>query len=192
MLIAVDVDNILADDVGAFCRYHNAKYKTNLKREQFFSWHWWTVMKEPREEVIKKHSDFLKTIYFKDMPLIPGAKKGVAALKEKHDLVILTGRPKRIVDITKKWLNKNFGNAFKELYCTDYHLFNDGKLNKGIIIRKHKIRVLIDDFIEHGEECPSSTQVLLFNSPWNQKEKLHNNFTRVYSWPEIVRVIERL
>ena len=192
MRIAVDIDNVLVDDVGSFCRFHNDKYNTNLSKERFYTWNWWIAMNEPKENVVKKHGEYVKSDYFKNIDIIPGAKEGIENLKNKHELVILTGRPKRLMKETKIWLAKNFGSVFREIYCTDFHLVNGTGKNKGTYIVDKKIDVLIDDYIEHGKECPVSTKVLLFDCPWNQNKVLPENFIRVLSWPEIVATIEQI
>ena len=92
MLIAVDLDDVLADTVNAVVSFHNETYGTTLTREDFISPHWEDVWGGTRAESVNKFLEFTRSPYFTDVSPIAGSQRAIASLKKSHELVIVTSR----------------------------------------------------------------------------------------------------
>lgn len=75
----------------------------------------------------------------------------------------------------------------KEVYFGNSNDINEGKeIRKSDICKKLGADLLVDDQLEHAEDCARvGIEVLLYNSPWNQGIPLCG-VTRVYSWHDII------
>ena len=193
MNIAIDIDGVLGDDVGAFVKFHNEKYNTNLKKQDFYCNKWWLVLNEEVQVLYKKYLEYIDSNYFKDMGTIKGSIEALKELGKNHNLFVLTARKNEWMDVTKKWLDKNFPGIFNEIYSTNFHTFKKKKgVNKGEICKRIKADYLIDDFVEHANECTNvGTEVLLLDSPWNQNYELLPHIYRMKDWNEIIEYINR-
>lgn len=63
MIIAIDVDEVLATLLNPVIDYHNDMYNTSLTREKFQSYNWWETWGGTKEEAIAKFYDFWETDY---------------------------------------------------------------------------------------------------------------------------------
>jgi uncharacterized HAD superfamily protein len=186
MRIAVDCDDVLADSMPVFINYYNQHYNKKFAKSHFFTNLWWDVFNDEKDAVVARYLDFVKSEAFDVVKPIVGAQKALRLLKKNHELIVVTGRPKAILEKTKKWAEYYFPGIFNEIYCTDLHFSSGGGLDKGEICRSKKVDLLIDDYIEFAQECiEHNINVFLMNQPWNRREILPAGVTRVKSWREI-------
>jgi len=92
MLIAIDLDEVLAEFIDSFIEFHNAVYGTNLTRNNFFSYKFWEAWGGTRKEAINKVYEFHKTPYFKNIKPVEGAIEGVKKIGKKNKLIVITSR----------------------------------------------------------------------------------------------------
>ena len=187
MIIGIDLDEVLADFMNPFIRFHNEKYKTSLKRDDFTSYFLWNNLGGTEEETKLKLDEFDATDYFKDIQPIPDSIETTKILNLYHRLIILTSRPLNTNNETRYWVNRFFSNIFSDLY------FTNKKRKKSEICLDLNISLLIEDSLEYAlESALKDIKVLLFDCPWNQSNELQKNITRVYSWSEIANIILNL
>ncbi|MFH0892073.1 MAG: hypothetical protein V1867_04815 [Candidatus Falkowbacteria bacterium] len=192
MLIAIDVDEVLADFSSALVEYHNNKYHRGLLGYRPEMKHWWQAWGKTKEGAIGRVYEFINSREVLKIDPIPGAVEGVRALKESgHDLVVITGRPIEAMDETWTWLNVHFPDMFGRAYSTDFHLVNRGKENKGDICARRGVKLLIDDFFEYCLEArEKGVPSLLFTTPWNRDLELPAGISRANNWAEIVNYVK--
>ena len=58
MLIAIDIDAVMADLLSMFLKYRNDKYHTAWRREEFYTYEWYKVFGDPKDEMYKILYDF--------------------------------------------------------------------------------------------------------------------------------------
>lgn len=193
MKIAIDIDDVLVDTVGYFAQYYNENYGANLTRSDFFSNEWWTVLNIKKEEAIKLYFDYSRSPLHKNTKPMPEAVAGVKDLSKNHTLIAVTGRPEHIMQETEEWIAKFFPGCFQGVYSTNFHVFVGGKKSKGDICAELGAECLIDDFVEHAEECTKKNiPVLLLDTPWTQDiSELPAGIIRVYSWEDIKNYINK-
>jgi 5'-nucleotidase len=190
MIIAIDVDEVLADLLSQFIIFHNETYGTKLKREEFITYNWWDTMHEDFEQMKKEIYNFFKSSYIKDVKPVEGAQEGVKRLKRKHDLIIITSRPYVLSVLTEHWINNHFPNCFSKFYFTKSIIDND-TLTKAEACRMGNASILIDDQIKYVEDCAKNgIDAILFDQPWNMHYMESEKVKKAYSWPEIVDEIE--
>jgi len=195
MIIGIDLDEVLASFVRPLLNYHNNKYGTGLTFEQvkFFSLS--KVWGGTREQTDKKIWDFYNTSIFDNINPVEGAIDGIKNLAGKHKLMVITSRPDIIQEKTNTWLTKHFSDNISSVYFA-FNFFHGKVKRKTKLEMCHDLNVsiLIEDCLENVKEVGESKtnlQALLFDRPWNRK-KLPKNTTRVFTWPEIVKHIEKL
>ena len=104
---------------------------------------------------------------------------------EGHRIIIITSRSKKELKdpykTSKIWLDKN-GIKYHELIV-------EAKEKATLCVNK-KIEVFIDDLPWYCEEVANKhIKVLMFDSPYNQKE---TRFKRVYSWKDVYNEINKI
>ncbi len=195
MNIGVDVDDVLAELMEAYLRYHNQNFNTRTQKKDMFSYSYRAVFGGTEEETQQKVLKFFKTDYFRNIIPVPGSLEMVRQLARQHKLCIITARPHILRAETQQWLRKHFADAFHCINLTNqWHGVGKKKL-KSEIGKEQKISIMIDDSLNHALDCAAAgIYVLLadFNYPWNQSTAtLPENIKRVHSWEEIVDEIDK-
>lgn len=194
MIIAIDLDEILADTTPALIRYHNDTYATSYAIEDFVSYEWWNVWGGTREESVRKFMDFVKSPYFQEVGPIVGSEKAIQQLKKEHILHIVTSRQLQLQQETKKWVEKYFPKMFHGLHVTNHAQWAlSGRTRSKIeVCQELGTELLIEDSLVYAKECEEDEiPVLLLDYPWNRGE-IPKNTKRVYSWEEILQNIKDL
>jgi len=186
-IIAIDIDEVLAEFVQGFLEYHNAEYCTDFRKEQVTDYHLSNLLGVSSEETIKRLSDFYKTGYFRNIMLVPGAAEGIKQLRQNNKLIVITARPKEIHNITIDWIGSNFKDSFSDIYFTSSCYFNNGlKKTKADICLENKVNILVEDSLDYAADCAkANVGVFLFDRPWNRKKE-PRGVIRVKSWKDIL------
>tara|TARA_Y100000034_G_C6878007_1_gene401825 strand:+ start:439 stop:1050 length:612 start_codon:yes stop_codon:yes gene_type:complete len=188
MLIAVDIDDVIAEFMDGFIQFHNEKYGTSLVKKDLVDYSFWRVLKEEREEGIKRIYNFIDSSNFKEILPAEGAFEVLNLLKEENELVIITSRPKSFTKQTEEWIKNHFPGIFSKIHFSyNRDIQKKGNKTKNKICEELKVDIFIEDSLEYSEECVSEgTKVLLLNKPWNQREELPHNLIRIQDWNEVL------
>ena len=190
MIIAIDVDEVLADLLSQFIKYHNNLYGTDLHRDEFTSYSWWEIIGDGYTIDKEKILDFFKSPDVDLIRPVAGAQDGVRELKKMHDLVVVTSRHFSLSVLTEHWLKKYFPDCFSKYYYTKSTV-NHNTITKFDACREAGAQLLIDDQFSFADEVADhNIKVLLFDQPWNRAYPQHKFITRVASWPDIVSKIK--
>ena len=187
MLIAIDIDEVLADTLNHFIFLYNQKFKTSFKRDDFYTFDWWEVLGLEKDRFKAIYEKMVAQGFFQNIQTIKGAQDGVKELQKDYSLAIVTGRPKSMTEITKAWLAKNFAGSFSQFYFTKEVILGPNKKPKHDICQQIGAKVILEDEFEFAEDCAQGhIQVLLFDNPWNRAFKMPSYMIRVYSWEDIL------
>lgn len=185
--IGVDVDGVLANQVGIILPRINERFKTNLVYSDVTDW-----------KLPIKDTDIAKLIleYQEDDSIIigmethPGSISIVNELFEKFQVDIVTARAKSTISATKKWL-KNNGIKYDEFINTK----EEGKST-------HDMDILVDDYTGNIKEFLENTDgtAILFDQPWNKGEVRSDliencDNERLYiaeNWSEVKKTINQI
>jgi uncharacterized HAD superfamily protein len=183
--IGVDIDGIIADTDTAFRRRMSEVFKRNFPRYLVKDFHYENCFKFSQKEMIIFCNLFLDKELWKNIKLIRGARPTLRKLKAHHSLIIITGRPIEVRDVTLEWLESR-RIPFDKLY------FMQGRQKHEIArLNRHKFSLFLEDHPSYAlKMAQDGVKVLLMDYPWNQKIEGHPNIVRVKNWRQINRILK--
>ncbi|MEA2006738.1 MAG: hypothetical protein U9O20_01065 [Patescibacteria group bacterium] len=189
MKIAVDVDDVLTYTGEKYIEYHNKRFGTHLRPEEFYDFDCLKRYGFSSKERFRRVLEYVKNETPKMKP-VSGANEVLQNLKKKHELIVITGRSNDIMGKTEKWVKVHYPDVFSDFISTNVHHINGGK-DKGQIAEELGVDLIIDDYMGYAIECANQgIGVLLMTRPWNVSEEIENNLiVRVDSWEEIAQKI---
>lgn len=185
-VIAVDIDDTLADFIGPMAEFHNRNYGTNLKREDFKTYYLRNAFGCELDEAIKRVDRFIEDGLERITPF-PDALDITKELSKNNRLIIVTSRREELKCLTLSWLDRNFPNVFSEVHFSHNHYTQTGGKMKHEICEEVDADIIIEDSLDYALKCCKNHKVFLYDSPWNQRDNLPEGITRVYNWKDIGR-----
>jgi 5'(3')-deoxyribonucleotidase len=178
--IAVDIDGVLADQVGAVLKVIEKEYGVKYRKSDVNRAHWTFSGREIWSEITRL---LAITEYTLNIPIIEGSQKGVVRLAD-HNVCIVTARRANAEAATKQWLRAHFP------CLTEYYQARTGT--------KHDIPsdILIDDLdiniVEFVKSHPDRHGIL-FVQPWSKNgtdiEKYSDQVHYCSDWESVVSAI---
>ncbi|MCA1233261.1 5'-3'-deoxyribonucleotidase [Bacillus velezensis] len=166
-VIAIDMDQVLADLLSDWVAYINTYDDPFLKEEDILCWD------------ISKYSNTQNNVYrlldyelFRNLDVIEGSQRAVKELTKKYEVYVVTTATNHPESLKAKleWLTEHFP------FIPHSNVVLCG--NKNII----KADIMIDDGIHNLETFDGMK--ILFDAPHNRDD---NRFIRVMNWEEIER-----
>jgi len=190
MIIAIDLDDVLAASLIEFMDFHNKNYGTKLKKKDFTAYYLTEIMDISREEENKRVGLFDKSEHSNNIKPIDGSQKAISSLNKKHKLIIVTSRPEGLEKKTRECLLK-YIPEIKEIYFIrkDY---TGHKKTKAEVCKEIKADVIIEDNLGYALECANAgIKVFLMDYPWTKTKEKNKRVIRVRSWGDILRRIDK-
>jgi uncharacterized HAD superfamily protein len=186
-IIAVDIDEVLADTAEGFIAYSNDNFGTNLKTGDFTE-HWMDLWQVDHKEMERRarqfhHSGAVSQYTFKEH-----AKPVLEKLKDNYLLIVITSRNSRIIKETHAWVDEHFAGIFDDIKFAGIFdgPFNEEMLHKtkGELFASNQVNYVIDDQLKH---CLAAAKlgvnsILFGDYSWNQAEDLPKLITRCSDW----------
>jgi uncharacterized HAD superfamily protein len=194
MKIAVDLDEVLAEEIREFLKWYNLQYGTEWTFDDAMDSHWPIFLGNTLEEAVDDIHRFFETESYQNLPVVAGAQEGIAELIKDHELYVVTGRQNVVQKITYDWLDRNFPNSFKVVEFTNsYSKDGSPTLTKGEVCERLGCEVLIDDDTRHVESLMKhGVRLIVMNKPWNGYHRLPASVLRADNWGEIVEAVGTL
>jgi 5'(3')-deoxyribonucleotidase len=193
-VIAIDVDDVLADSAEGFVAFSNKRWGTNLTVEDYderWSQMWGVDIEEERRRahIIYNSNVVGKFKHFEE------AKEVLRELKKHYKLVITTSRVRFVEKETLAWIDKHYKDIFEEIHLAGFYdeLKTDShKQTKAELCQSIGASYLIDD---HPKHCFAAAEVgvkaILFGDyPWSRDLQLPAGVTRVAHWHDIKRYFD--
>ncbi len=187
-IIAVDIDDVLADTTDTLRLFVNDKFGVDLGKHHYrVKAEYWGYY----ETVWSKHgiqaSGVLDEFHAKytlnqmDAKPVYGAKKAISMLSSKYTLVAVSSRAVDQQLETERWLKHVFGDVFKTVLCIDTRKTG---LEKGETCHQLGARFLIDDNVDHCDSAIRAglTAVLFGLYGWQHEDKISEKIVRCPSW----------
>jgi len=188
MIIAIDLDDVLANSLQSFVDFYNEKYNGDLKCEDFTAFTLNEIKGMPLDEEAKLLTEYDESKYYDQIMPMKNAKETIQKLSQNNKLVIVTSRPDKKEEKTKKWLKQHIGDFAEVHFMRQTYSGKNKTKTKGEICKEIGAEYLIEDNLDYAKSCiEKGVKVLLFDYPWNQEENLNPLITRVKSWEEILR-----
>lgn len=177
-VIAVDVDGVCADLHVEWLKRYNAEYGDTLTVADIHQWEMVTAVKPECGKSIYKYLS--QPDLYANVPVIEGAKEGVAALREKgYRVIFVTSCTKGMTDQKWEWLERH---GF---------LVSGSRGNADLVIAHDKsliqANLLIDDY--DGNFNGWNSYGILFSAPYNAAFDPPCNIVRADNWKTIVQLV---
>jgi uncharacterized HAD superfamily protein len=192
--IAIDIDDVLADNASGFVAYSNQRWGTSLNPEDYDE-HWSKLWQCSLEETEKRANEFHVAGVVGGYEHFPDAKPTPEMLSKKYKLVITTSRRKQLITETTGWIDRYFGGIFEEIHYAGLwdKVTKDAHLaTKAALCQQIGAEYLIDDQLKH---CLAAAEVgvetILFGDyTWNQADILPVKVTRAHNWQEVMEYFD--
>lgn len=180
LTILLDVDGFLADFLGPFLEHANRVTGRNVRSDEITQWDILHAFSSDAHEVILKAA--YQPGFCTSLPVLPGAKEGVAALRDFG----------QVLAVTSPWAS--------ETWCFErtQWLRNELGFDKHDVLhvpgeRKYLVHgdVFVDDKLETviaWSEAHPEGLALLWNAPYNQGTMTSRSF-RVFGWDALLHTV---
>lgn len=189
--VGLDFDDVLIDFVGGLIVFHNENYATSYSKDDVTGWELSKLLECSPEEAHRRMREYIHSSHHAKVSPIIGAVDAVKRLREKCDLFIVTARDESTSNQTFTLVDEHFPESFESIHF----LHKDDKNvrgTKGEVCAELAIDIFVEDSLTNAQHTSDAgIKTLLFDAPWNQTEKLPKNVTRVFSWNEIQKEIEK-
>lgn len=191
-VLGVDLDNVLMDFNAAMMAHHNTHHGTSYVGDDVTTTDLADIWQCTAEECFDRVNAFYCSSHHEEALPEPGAPEITQRLAEKHDLYVITSRPQEVETYTKSWLDRHFPNTFREVVFTNlFNTSNALKVSKADVCQRLGVDIFIDDFPHHVLDVSSrGVTSLLFDAPCNKDATLPPHIKKVYSWKEILDIVE--
>lgn len=175
-IIAVDMDEVVADALDEHISRYNARWGAQLSKEHVLDGC------GLRDVIPHEHRQVTDQLvhtedFFADLKVMEGAQEVLKKLSEEHDIFITTAAMEVPKSFTAKydWLQKHFPfiPTMNYVFCGDKHII--------------AADYLIDDNARHFKRFKG--QGLLFDAPHNRKV---TGYTRVKNWQEVANFFAKV
>ena len=175
-VIAVDVDEVLADFIPTLALYHNEMWGSNLSSASFHSYEFHHVWGGTFEECNVKMLQFFETTHLDQLSPVKGALEALQWLKDETgaELHIVTSRQHAIADRTRYWIDTHFPGIFKEVHFGNHYSSSGQKRSKPEMCQDIGALVIIDDSQKYAGHCAEAgiPCVLFGDYAWNRDEEM--------------------
>lgn len=195
-LIAVDVDDVLADTTEALREFVNKATGLNLTSEDYdvpaaywgYYKHVWMAAGITDHSHIHAFHEKLGTDQ-RDIQPVADSQDVIERLSSRFDFIAVTSRELFMEVETKRWIHKHFNGVFKDVVLLGH--VKTAKHTKGDACLELGAQDLIDDNYDHCKSALDvSVRALLFgNYGWN-REVASNGIERAHDWQEVLAYFE--
>lgn len=191
--IAIDIDDVLADNAAGFVAFSNEMWGTSLRPEDYDE-HWAKIWQVDTDEAERRAAHFHQSGVLSRYKQTDAALPVLRRLSRDYKLIIVTSRRLEVRRDTLKWIHQHYPGIFEDEAihfagiwdAADKHAI---RRTKAEVIERLGADYLIDDQIKHClAVAAQGRRALLFgNYSWNQMSVLPDNVMRVADWPALER-----
>ncbi len=193
--IGVDLDDTLCDFVSSLILFCKEERNVNFRREDFGEYDLRRILSLKGLRADLTLSDFCRSSYFINMPVMPYAVEGVKELvNANYDPVVVSARSPLLFSQTKCFLDRSFPDV-SECFLLGDIIDSSITISKGQFCLENNIKALVDDGPLNATSCfTCNIPIVLIAHPWN--EFLRDNSNKlvkyVYSWQKVPQSIKEL
>ena len=198
LTIAIDCDDVLAENAAGMVAFSNERWGTNLSVEDYDE-HWAEMWNVDNEEVERRAREFSASTAMRGYGHIGGALESLKRLSGQHHLVIATSRRLQMKGDTLAWVDEHFPGIFSSSAVYFAGIWDDVRhdshlMTKAELISQIHADVLVDDQLKHCVAVAElGRRAILFGDyTWNQADELPDLVTRCKSWLEVEIEIDQL
>lgn len=196
--IAVDIDDVLAENAIGFVTFSNERWGTRLSVDDYNE-HWSEMWRIDSEEAERRAHIFHDSGVIRGYAHIGGADEVLRNMSRVHHLMITTSRRLQVQSDTLLWIEEHFPGIFASSavhFSGLWDTVHEGshKLTKTELITQINADVLIDDQLKHCLAVSETGRnaILFGDYTWNRADSLPDKVVRCHSWSEVEVEIERI
>lgn len=190
MLLAIDLDDVLADSITALINFHNRVFGTRLTIQDHNGWDLDLIWGCSRAEATRRLELFYQSDEYRAIEPLDGAVAAIQTLTEHQRLVVLTAREPfpNLHAETIAWVDQHFAGCF-----TDIHFSFTTAMHqpKGKLAKALGVTHAFEDGPRHAMNYhENGIRTILFRRPWNAHIPA-NGIAIVETWPEAIREFQQ-
>lgn len=196
--IAIDIDDVLADNAKGFVAFSNQRWGTTLSVDDYDE-HWAKLWQVDNEETESRANEFHNSGAFSTYNHSPSVRLVLEKLKKDYNLIVITSRRLQTKAETTLWINQHYPGISDDdhiHFAGIWDAISDLSISrtKGELSRELGANYIIDDQLKHCLAAATlGIQALLFGDyPWNNIANLPSNVQRVEDWPGVLRYFNEL
>lgn len=189
-VIALDIDDVLANYAAGFIKFSNRQWGLHLTIDDYDE-HWGNVWQVDVDEIRRRADLIHDQGLVKDLSHKPEASPVLEELARSFDFVIVTSRRIQNKTDTLAWLRQYYPMLSTDtvMFSGFFDTIHEKSIHqtKGDIIRSLGAQFMIDDQVKHCVSAAEQgvTALLFGNYTWNQASSLPENVYRVRDWAEV-------
>lgn len=200
LVLAVDIDEVLAAFVPSLAEFHNSKYATKLDASSFVSYEFHKVWGGSAAECSDKMTAFFASEHFLEgVRPVPGARESLTQLcaeLPELELHCVTARQNKLETHTRAWIEAHYPGLFTDIHFGNHYSTSGVSRSKPDMCRAISAFALVDDSVVYAKQCAAAgIPVVLFgNYAWNSDIDLSiaehaGRVTRAESWGHAVATL---
>jgi len=182
MVIAFDLDDVLAAYQLGWIAFNNEKYGHNLTFEDIKDYSYRDSMNISDDEVFRRIYEIYASNIIRELAPVPGAIDVINRLSgDGHSLYILTSRPTQIKEVTRNWIDEHFPQQFIDILFSGQvsQKGYDHKITKADICKEYRVDWLVEDAPMHAEHAAQAgINVAVVEKPWNRNVTFTNSLIK--------------
>lgn len=196
-IIAIDIDDVLADSTDVLRVFVNDKRGLELQRHHYQAktgiyWGHYEKIWENHDVDGDGIIDEFHASYAENQSHVPSIEGSVDVLKSLHGkfkLIAISSRSADMQKATEKWITEVFHGQIDEVLCIGHGRY--AKMSKGEACKRAGATYLIDDNIEH---CNSAHRfgvipILFGDYGWHNHHQKDDNFIHCKDWYEVAEYL---
>lgn len=194
-IIAIDLDDTLADSTEALRLLVNERLDANLTADDYRVegqyWGYYERVWGQHGLTAASHDDFSAEMVVDQMhvPLLPGASFAVARLLKRFRVIFVTARDASWEEATRRWITNHFSEESFELYFTENHKTVNAK-TKGQLCRELGANLLIDDNVQHCQSAIDQGLDAILFGDYGWHVDAPTEITRCRNWPAVLEYLD--
>lgn len=192
-VIAIDIDDVLAESASRFIEYSNNIWGTSLTVDDYTE-DWTRLWQVDNEEAENRSLEYLSSGILNTYNHNEDALLVFEKLKMDYKLIIVTSRSSWLKEETISWINCKYPYIFND---DDVHfsgLWGKGAYDsatpadKGQFLKNLGVDFVIDDQLKHclGAQKNGIKSLLFGDYNWNKMDILPDDVKRVKDWSAVL------
>lgn len=207
LVLAVDIDEVLAGFVPALASFYNERYATSsdlkLDATSFVSYEFHKVWGGTAAECSDIMTAFFESAHFLEgVRPIPGALESLTQLRAELpgiELHCVTARQNKLEMHTRAWVEAHYPGLFTDIHFGNHYSTTGVSRSKPDMCRAICAFALVDDSVVYARQCAAAgIPVILFGSyAWNSDIDLSvaahaGRVTRAETWAHAVVTLKSI
>ena len=196
-VIAIDIDDVIADTTDAIRLWGNALSGIEMTKEEYsIQGEYWGYYERVWEQKdlngVLKFDDVEASIIADEVkvPLLAGASFAISELQKEFHILLITSRNPKLEPITRQWLGEHFAGLDIQLYFAKNPKNDSGiTKTKGQLCKELGAFLLIDDNVEHCQSVLDvGLEAVLFGD-YGWQPALPEGAVRCVDWPAVLEYV---